>query len=179
MNSLMRGIAVACVSLAVAMPMARADDVTSAQVKKTIQAFEAKDPSLKARFKSAHGYAVFPDIGKAGLIIGGSGGDAHVFERGRMIGTAEVSALSVGATAGVQHYSELIFFKDKAALDRFRANKLEFDANASAVIAKSGASASADYQNGVLVFTHPTAGVMLEASVGGQKFTFHPKGMKK
>jgi len=179
MNSLMRGFAAACVSLVVAMPMARADEVSSAAVKKTIQAFEAKDPSIKARFKSAHGYAVFPDLGKAGVIIGGGGGDGHVYERGRMIGTAEVSQLSIGATVGVQHYSELIFFKDKAALDRFRANKLEFDANASAVIAKAGASASADYHDGVLVFTHPIEGVMLEASVGGQKFTFHPKGMKK
>ena len=176
MNRLMRGFAAACVSLAVAVPMARAEGISTADVKKTIQVFEAKDPSIKKRFKSAHGYAVFPDIGKAGLIIGGGGGDAQVFERGRMIGTAEVSFLNVGATAGVQHYSEVIFFKDKAALDRFRANKLEFDANASAVIAKSGASDSADYHNGVLVFTHPIEGAMLEASIGGQKFTFHPKG---
>lgn len=176
MNRLMRGFAAACISLAVAVPIARAEGVSSGDVKKTIQTFEAKDPSIKKRFKNAHGYAVFPDIGKAGLIIGGGGGDAQVFERGKMIGTAEVSQLNVGATAGVQHYSEVIFFKDKAALDRFRANKLEFDANASAVIAKSGASDSADYREGVLVFTHPTSGVMLEASIGGQKFTFHPKG---
>jgi lipid-binding SYLF domain-containing protein len=179
MNSVIRWVGGVFLALAVATPMAWADEVTSAQVKETIKTFETKDPSLKKRFKSAHGYAVFPDIGKAGLIIGGGGGDGHVFERGRMIGTAEVSMLNVGATAGVQHYSEVIFFKDKAALDRFRANKLEFDANASAVIAKSGASDSADYHEGVLVFTHPTEGVMLEASIGGQKFTFHPKGKKK
>ena len=179
MNTLMRGIAAACVSFAVAMPMAAADEVSSADVKKTIQMFEAKDPSIKSRFKSAHAYAVFPDIGKAGVIIGGGGGDGHVFERGKMIGTAEVSQITVGAQVGVQHYSEVIFFKDKAALDRFRANKLEFDANASAVIAKAGASAGADYREGVVVFTHAKEGVMLEAAVGGQKFTFHPKGMKK
>jgi len=176
MNSVIRWVAGACLAFVIGVPMAVAEGVTSAQVKETIKAFEAKDPSMKKRFKSAHGYAVFPDIGKAGLIIGGGGGDAQVFERGRMIGTAEVSQLNIGATAGVQHYSEVIFFKDKAALDRFRANKLEFDANASAVIAKSGASDSADYRKGVLVFTHPTSGAMLEASIGGQKFTFHPKG---
>jgi len=179
MNSLVRGIAAACISLAVAVPMARADNVTSADVKKTIDTFNFKDPSMKARFKSAHGYAVFPDIGKAGFIIGGGGGDGHVFERGRLIGTAELSALNIGATAGVQHYSEVIFFQNKAALDRFRAGKLEFDANASAVVAKSGASSGADYRDGVVVFTHPLEGVMLEASVGGQSFKFHPKGMKK
>ncbi|MEJ2175644.1 MAG: YSC84-related protein [bacterium] len=179
MNSLMRGIAAAFISLVIAVPMAWADDVTSADVKKAIDAFNFKDPSMKSRFKSAHGYVVFPDIGKAGFIIGGAGGDGHVFERGRMIGTAELSALNIGATAGVQHYAEVIFFQDKAALDRFRANKLEFDANASAVVAKSGASSSADYRNGVVVFTNPISGAMLEASIGGQKFTFHPKGMKK
>ena len=175
MNSFVRGLAAACISLVVAVPVA-AEEVSSADVKKTIEAFNFKDPSMKARFKNAHGYAVFPDLGKGGLIIAGGGGNGQVFERGKMIGTAEVSQITVGATVGVQHYSEVIFFQNKAALDRFRSNKLEFDANASAVVAKSGASASNDYRDGVAVFTIAKEGVMLEAAIGGQKFTFHPKG---
>jgi len=176
MNSFVRGIAAAWISLAVAVPMAAAEEVSSADVKKTIEAFNFKDPSMKARFKSAHGYVVFPDLGKGGVIISGGGGNGQVFERGKMIGTAEVSQLAVGATVGVQHYSEVIFFQNKAALDRFRSNKLEFDANASAIVAKSGASSSADYRDGVAVFTLAKEGVMLEASIGGQQFTFPPKG---
>ncbi|MCG6952675.1 MAG: hypothetical protein LJE90_09910 [Betaproteobacteria bacterium] len=176
MNSVIRWAVGACLAFVIGVPMAAAEGVTSAQVKETIKTFEAKDPSIKGRFKRAHGYAVFPDLGKAGVIIGGGGGDGHVFERGRMIGTAEVSQITIGAQVGVQHYSEIIFFENKATLDRFRANKLEFDANASAVIAKAGASSSAPYRNGVAVFTIAKEGVMVEAAIGGQKFTFHPKG---
>jgi lipid-binding SYLF domain-containing protein len=176
MNSVIRWAAGICLAFVVGMPMAVAEGVTSAQVKETIKAFEAKDPSIKSRFKSAYGYAVFPDLGKAGVIIGGGGGDGLVFERGRMIGSAEVSQITVGAQVGVQHYSELIFFENKATLDRFKANKLEFDANASAVVAKSGASSSAPYRNGVAVFSIAKEGVMVEAAIGGQKFTFHPQG---
>lgn len=175
MNSLMRGIAAACISLAVAVPLAGAEEVSSADVKKTIAAFEFKDPSMKARFKSAHGYAVFPTIGKGGLIVGGGAGNGHVFERGRMIGTADVTQITVGLQAGVQEFSEVVFFQNKAALDRFTAGKFELSANASAVVAKAGASGTADYRDGVVVFTLAKEGVMLEAAVGGQKFNFQPK----
>jgi lipid-binding SYLF domain-containing protein len=162
-------------SFAVAVPLALAVEVSSADVKKTIDAFKFKDPSMKERFKSAHAYVVFPTVGKGGLIVAGAGGNGQVFERGRVIGTAELSQVTIGLTAGVQEFSEVIFFQNKAALDRFTANKLEFAANASAVVAKSGASSSSDYRNGVAVFTIAKEGLMLEAAVGGQKFTFHPK----
>jgi lipid-binding SYLF domain-containing protein len=169
--------AAACVSLAVAAPLALADEVSSADVKKTIAAFEFKDSSMKERFKSAYAYAVFPNLEKGGVVLAAGGGYGQVFERGKPIGTAKVTQITVGATVGAQSYSEVIFFQDKTALDRFRANKLEFDANASAVISNSGASASADYRNGVVVFTMAKEGVMVEAAIGGQKFEFTPKGM--
>ena len=173
MSTLVRWIVATCVSLAVAAPLALAQEVSSADVKKTIAAFEFKDPTMKARFKSAYAYVVFPNLEKGGVVLAAGGGHGQVFERGRLIGTAKVTQVTVGATVGAQ-----IFFQDKTALDRFRANKLEFDANASAVVSKSGASSSADYRNGVVVFTMAKEGVMVEAAVGGQKFEFTPKAMK-
>jgi len=175
MTTLIRWFAGLCLSFLVAVPMALAVEVSSADVKKTIDTFKFKDPSMKERFKSAHAYVVFPTIGKGGFIVAGAGGNGQVFERGRVIGTAELSQVTIGLTAGVQEFSEVIFFQNKAALDRFTANKLEFAANASAVVAKSGASSSSDYRDGVAVFTIAKEGVMLEAAVGGQKFTFHQK----
>lgn len=175
MRSAIRWFAAVFLSVAVAVPLALAEEVSSADVKKTIAAFEFKDPSMKARFKSAHGYAVFPTIGKGGLIVGGGAGDGHVFERGRLIGTASVTQITVGLQAGVQEFSEVIFFQNKAALDRFTAGKFELSANASAVIAKAGASGTADYRDGVVVFTMAKEGAMVEAAVGGQKFSFQPK----
>ena len=175
MRSVVGWIAAAFLSFAVAVPMAGAGEVSSADVKKTIAAFEFKDPTMKARFKSAHGYVVFLTIGKGGLIVGGGAGDGQVFERRKLIGTADVTQITVGLQAGVQEFSEVIFFQNKAALDRFTAGKFELSANASAVVAKAGASGGADYRDGVVVFTLAKEGVMLEAAVGGQKFNFHPK----
>jgi len=152
--------------------IAAAAEVKSADVEKAIAHFKSKDPSMEGRFKSAYGYAVFPSVGKGGLIVGGAAGDGQVFERGKPIGTASISMITVGVQAGVQTFMEVIFFENKAALDRFTANKYEFAANASAVIAKAGASASNNYRNGVLVFTSSEEGVMAEAAVGGQRFKF-------
>lgn len=179
MGNLVRWIVATCVSIAISAPLAVAQEVSSADVKKTIAAFEFKDPTMKERFKSAYAYVVFPNLEKGGVILAAGGGYGQVFERGNAIGTAKVTQVTVGATVGAQNYSEVIFFQDKAALDRFRANKLEFDANASAVVSKSGASSSANYRNGVVVFTMAKEGVMVEAAVGGQKFEFTPAGMKK
>jgi hypothetical protein len=64
----------------------------------------------------------------------------------------------------------VIFFKDKETFDRFTGSNYEFSAQASAVALKSGASADAEYRDGVVVFTMAIGGLMYEASVGGQKF---------
>jgi lipid-binding SYLF domain-containing protein len=134
----------------------------------------AADPGLRDVLDRAYGYVVFPKVGKGGLIVGGAYGRGVVYEQGRMIGYADLTQASVGAQIGGQTYSELIVFENKAALDRFRNNQLEFAANVSAVIVKSGAAKSAKFTDGVAVFIMPTAGAMVEASVGGQKFTFVP-----
>lgn len=175
MTNLIRWFAGVCLSFTVAVPMALAGEVSSADVKKTIDTFKFKDPSIKARFESAHAYAVFPSIGKGGLVVGGARGDGKVYERGREIGTVEMSQVTIGLQAGGQAFSELIFFENKAALDRFTASNYEFAANASAIVAKSGSSSSSNYRNGVIVFTNAKEGVMLEAAIGSQKFTFHRK----
>lgn len=164
----------ASLCLAFAGASAALADVSSADVEKTIAAFKAKDPSLEARFKSAYGYAVFPNVGKGGLIVGAAAGDGQVFEKGKLIGTSSITMITIGAQAGVQTFKEIVFFENKAALDRLTANKYEFAANASAVIAKAGASAANNYRDGVLVFTFAEEGVMAEAAIGGQRFKFHP-----
>src|SRR5262249_47953156 len=126
-------------------------------------------------FNNAYGYAVFPKITKAGIGIGGAGGDGTVFQAGNSIGSSSMSQVTVGLQLGGQTYREAIFFKDKAALDNFKGGNFEFSGNASAVAAKSGASKTADYSHGVAIFTIAQGGLMFEASVGGQKFSYEPK----
>jgi lipid-binding SYLF domain-containing protein len=149
-----------------------------------------------AFFDSCYGYAVFPTVGKGGLIIGGAHGKGHVYEKGKYIGNTSVTQLSVGFQAGGQAYSEIVFFEDKRALDEFTKGNFEFEAGVSAVAitaaaggtaGTTGASANASggkkdattvgssYYKGLAVFTIVKGGAMFEASVAGQKFTFEPK----
>lgn len=132
------------------------------------------DPAIDRFFKDSVGYVVFPRVGKFGFIVGGGGGDGELFDKGRIVGKTNVTLATIGLQAGVQEFSQLIFFKDKAALDRFKENKFEFTANVSAVVIKAGASAGADYRDGVAVFTHSNAGLMGEIALGTQKFKFEP-----
>ena len=141
--------------------------------KKARSEFIKTDPSMSDLFASSRGYVIFPKNGKGGLIIGGSGGNGVLYERGKSIGTAKMAQVTVGAQVGGASYSEIIFFEDKGALDRFKGNKIEFSSEVSAVALKSGASKNAKYSDGVSVFTQDQTGLMAEATVGGQKFTFH------
>jgi lipid-binding SYLF domain-containing protein len=147
----------------------------SQEVAQTIANFKNKDPSMKVFFQKAYGYAVFPTVGKGGIGIGGAYGKGEVYEQGRMIGTTSVTQVTIGLQLGGQAYSEIIFFKDKAMLNQFKTGKFEFSAQASAVAVTAGASADADYNNGVAIFTLAKGGLMYEASVGGQKFSFTSK----
>ena len=123
-------------------------------------------------FKHASGYVIFPNVGKGAVGVGGAAGKGAVYEKGIPAGTAQMVQVTVGAQAGGQAYREIIFFENKDALDHFMQNKLEFSGQASAIAVKSGAAANANYRNGVVVFSQEKGGLMLEASLGGQKFTY-------
>ncbi|MDO1513847.1 lipid-binding SYLF domain-containing protein [Maribacter confluentis] len=125
-------------------------------------------------FTSSAGYVIFPNVGKGGLIIGGASGNGVVYENGDIIGMADLKKLSVGLQAGGQAITEVIFFETAEDLAEFKEGDFEFSAEASAVALKSGVAVNAKYKDGVAVFALPKAGLMADASVGGQKFDFTP-----
>src|SRR5262245_11834831 len=145
-----------------------------ASVDKTMTRLKTLDPSLEKQIANAYGYAIFPSVAKGGAVVGGAYGRGEVYEQGRMVGWADLSQATIGAQLGGQSFSELILFENKAALDNFRNGKVKFAANASAVALKSGAAESSKYTDGVLVFVEPISGLMVEAALGGQSFSFQP-----
>jgi len=154
------------------MVSARDNSKGEAEASEAKAAFIKTDPGLSSLFRDAYGYIIFPNIGKGALGVGGAGGHGTVYENKKAIGKAKMLQVTVGAQAGGQAYREVIFFNTKEALQRFKDNKLEFSAQMSAVAAKDGSAANAKYTDGVLIFTEEIGGLMLEASIGGQKFTF-------
>jgi lipid-binding SYLF domain-containing protein len=91
-----------------------------------------------------------------------------------MVGFATIEQATIGLQAGGQNFAELIAFENEEAFNRFTSNRFEATAQASAVAIKTGAAAAAKYTNGVAIFTYVKGGLMAEASVGGQRFTFQP-----
>lgn len=133
-----------------------------------------KDAGLSKFFDSAAGYAIFPNVGKGGFIIGGASGNGVVYENGAAIGMTSLKKINIGLQAGGQAVIEVIFFQNSAALERFKQGNYEFSAEVSAVVADKGEAENASYKEGVMVFALPKAGLMMDASVGGQKFEYHP-----
>ncbi|MBN1409343.1 MAG: hypothetical protein JW969_00765 [Spirochaetales bacterium] len=135
----------------------------------------ANDSTLENPVRDAYGYAVFPSIGKGGAGIGGAYGQGAVYEKGLFIGYCDMSQVTVGFQLGGQSYTEIILFKTKDALNAFKEGNFTFDAQATAVAIKSGAGANAKYDSGVAIFTMDEKGLMYEAAVGGQKFSYQGK----
>ena len=135
-------------------------------------AFIKADGLMQTLFDKSFGYAIFPNVGKGAIGVGGAAGNGIVYEGGKAIGRASMKQVTVGFQWGGQAYREVIFFENKETLDRFKENKVEFSAQASAVAATKGASGNVKYANGVMIFTQEKGGLMYEASVGGQKFKY-------
>lgn len=141
---------------------------------RAVQRFKATDPDLKPFFDGAAGYVVFPTVGKGGAGIVAAYGRGVLYEKGKPVGFSDLSQGGIGAVLGGQSYSEIIFLENAAALEKFKSGNFAFAAQASAVALKSGAGANAKYADGVAVFTANEAGLMFEASIGGQKFSYEP-----
>lgn len=132
-----------------------------------------KAPKLKAKFNDAYGYAMFPEIKKAGIGIGGAAGKGVVSQGGTIKGESKMTQGSIGFQLGAQKYSELILFKNKDAYKRFTGGKVKFNADVNAVALDADAGGfDLPYESGVLIFTMAQGGVMFSASIAGQKFTF-------
>ena len=169
-------LAAALVACGSTKPASESDaEKLEAKTQAAVKRFKDQDSTISKWFETAYGYAVFPSVAKAGLVVGGAGGRGQVYEQGEHVGYTTLSQGTFGLQAGAQEYSEIIFFKDKWALNAFKEGNFEFSAQASAVAIEQGSAAKADYSGGVAVFTCVAGGLMAEASIGGQKFSYEPK----
>ncbi len=157
--------ALALFAMALAVSPAWADEYTE-----TIDVFKKAGQSGKF-FDSAYGYAVFPTIGKAGVGVGGAYGKGRVYEKGKYVGDTSVTQLSIGFQLGGQGYSQIVFFQDQRAYKEFTSGNFEFGADANAV-AITATTAGGAYNKGMATFTVVKGGLMYEASISGQKFSY-------
>jgi lipid-binding SYLF domain-containing protein len=159
----------------------------------TIAKFKANE-GVAPYFDSAYGYGIWPTIAKGGLGIGASTGKGRIYRQGNVVGTSRVSDVSIGLQAGGQAYSQVVFFEDERAFTDFTSGNFEFSAQASAVAITAsaqaatstegnratsgaggpGAAAAGGYTKGMQVFTLAKGGLMYEAAIAGQKYSYKP-----
>jgi lipid-binding SYLF domain-containing protein len=147
-------------------------------------------------FNNSYGYAVFPTIGKGGFGIGGAHGSGSVYAQGAKQGNSSMTQLTIGLQMGGQAFSQIVFFEDERAFKSFTSGNFEFSAQASAVAITAGASVEANtgggtstgvsggrndastshggYRKGMAIFTIAKGGLMYEAAIGGQKYSYTP-----
>ncbi len=157
----------------VSLPVS-AGNTLQAQVERARSHFTERDPSLTRFFEEAYAYALFPRIKKGAIGLGGAYGKGLVYRDGRKVARTSVSQATVGFQLGGQILSEVIFFQDRQAFRDFTSGDWELSAQVSAIAAAEGVAANARYRHGVAIFTLAQSGVMVEASVGGQKFSYSP-----
>jgi len=136
--------------------------------------YKQKDPSVQQLLDKAVGYAIFPDVGKGGWILGGSYGRGEVYEKNKKIGYADIKGVSAGFQWGAQNFSELLIFMNQDEMDKFKKGDFSLGANVSAVALASGAAAATDPSKGVVALVDTKGGLMAEAAVGGQQMKFVP-----
>jgi lipid-binding SYLF domain-containing protein len=140
----------------------------------TLAEMRQKDPSIDQALENAYAYAVFPEVGKAGFIVGGANGNGVLYEQGKPTGSVTISKASVGAQAGAQTFAELVVLKDQDQVNQLKSGSLDLGAHASAVVLKAGAGAASSTTGGTTVFLMPRGGAMVDASIAGQQIKFEP-----
>ncbi len=139
-----------------------------------VSIFKAVDPGIQRFFQNSYGYAVLPKIIKGAFLVGGAYGRGLVYERGQMVGYCDMSQATLGFSFGGESFREIVFFRDRDDLARFMNGQYTFSAQVTGVALTAGAAAKADYRDGMAVFIDTDTGLMVDASLGGQRFTYKP-----
>lgn len=151
-------------------------------------------PAVASMLEESYGYALFPTVGKGGIGIGGAYGEGRVYRQGVHVADSKLTKLSVGLQLGGQAFSEIILFRNADAFEEFATGKFTFGAEASAVALTAGAQARAnsagssasasdsepggaavgEWNGSMATFVLAKGGLMYEASIGGQAFSYKP-----
>jgi lipid-binding SYLF domain-containing protein len=152
--------------------------VLSAEVNEAVAIFKAQDPTIQSFFDNSYGYAVLPKVTKGAFWFGVAGGRGQVFKQGQMAGYCKMGQATLGFSFGGEFFREILFFRQVQDLDRFISGEYTLSAQVTGTAVTVGAAAKADYKDGMAVFVMADRGLMVDASLGGQKFSYSAAAME-
>lgn len=141
----------------------------------TLARLVGSEPAAAELASKAAGVLIFPDITKAGFIVGGSGGDGVLRVGGKTVGYYRSAAASFGLQAGVSSYGYVMFMLDQAALDYVReTDGWEVGVGPSVVVADEGFAtklSTTSTEEGIFVFFIDQSGFFAGGGIEGAKIT--------
>ena len=161
--------------IAIALLAARtasADDLTH-DSRQALQQLVAQNPGAAKVNAKALAVLVFPNVVKAGFMVGAQGGKGVLFVHGQPNGRYRTVAASYGLQAGVQKYGYALFFMDRKSLDWInRTRGWEIGTGPSVVIVDKGMARSFStntLHSGIYAFTFDQKGLMAGLGLQGSK----------
>ena len=147
-----------------------------AKSRAALEELYAVSPEAKQLRERAQAILVFPDIFKAGFLLGGSGGKGVLFSpNGHVLGYYSVGSVSFGLQAGAQTFSEAMFLTTPESLEYIKSTDgWSIGAGPSVVVMDKGAAedfSSTTLRSDVYAFVYGQEGVMGGIGVQGQKIT--------
>lgn len=146
-------------------------DEINAMAKETLERLVNESAAAKTLFEKAYGYAVFDNF-KLSLLLAS--------ERGKGVAVAKVSGNrtymkmgSVGVNVGLggQKMQVVFLFEDEATFNEFVNEGWSADASADAAAGKKGASAEAEFVDGMATYQFTEKGLMLQANISGTRYS--------
>ena len=135
----------------------------------------ASEPAAAELSKIAKGILVYPDVWKAGLLVGGKFGEGALREGGKTVGYYNTVAVSYGLQAGVQKFGYALFFITDEALAHLKNSKgFEIGVGPSIVIVDKGvakALTTTTTKDAIYAFFFDQKGLMAGLGLEGTKIT--------
>jgi lipid-binding SYLF domain-containing protein len=138
----------------------------------TLGEMRARDPQLQTVLQNAPAYAVFPSIGKGGVLVGGAYGKGILYENGVATGFVSLEQASIGAQLGGETFAELLVLRNPADIDALKQERYSVGANVGVVVLSSGAEQHATFDPNATVFVLPRGGLMVDVSISGQQLKY-------
>jgi lipid-binding SYLF domain-containing protein len=146
-----------------------------AEARSALAALYASTPSAKALGETAKAVLVFPSILKAGLIVGGQGGNGALIVDGKTAGYYNTAAASYGLQAGAQEFSYVMFLMTDAAREYLdKSDGWEVGVGPTIVVVDEGVAktlSTSTAKDDVYAFIFGQKGLMAGIGIQGSKIT--------
>jgi lipid-binding SYLF domain-containing protein len=147
-----------------------------ANARATVHSMMATQPGLAELLQSSAGYAVFPRVGEASVLLaGGAYGNGVLFQGGQVVGYVDIKQASFGPQIGAKGYSELIILRSPYDVARMKGGNFELGGDVSAVVLTAGANATGTLDPNTTVIIQSQTGLQAGVSVKGQRIDFVPR----